>query len=250
MLSVSIIIRTMNERKGLSNLFDILHRQDYGGKKEVIVVDNESSDGTPELARKHGAKVLTIKRKYFGFPRAINMGADAAKEEIIVSLVGHALPFREDWLRIGVEHFHDSLVAGVYSPIAPSRKHNTFPEIMFYAPGYIWARLKESYSVHHVGMGVFGATNNAFRKELWLQHPFEEKYQLGGEDIKWAEWTLANGYKIICDYRFAVNHSHRLNWEGLIKQYKYWCELDNPTVFDQKRLSFRKDLKFNPKPWR
>ncbi len=250
MFNVSIIIRTMNEKEELSNLIDILHRQDYRGKKEVIVIDNESSDGTPELAQKRGAKVLTIKREYFCFPRALNMGVDAAKGEIIVSLVGHALPFREDWLRIGVEYFHDSLVAGVYSLIAPSRKHNTFPELMFYTPPYIWTKLKGPYSIRHAGMGVFGATNSTFRKELWLQHPFEEKYQLGGGDTKWAEWALANGYKIICDYRFAVNHSHRLNWEGLIRQCKYWYELNNPTVFDQKKLSFRKDLKFNPKPRR
>lgn len=238
-----MIIRTMNERDRLADLLIAIRNQDYIGKVETIVVDNESSDGTAQLALENGAKLITIRRQYFNFPLSLNKGAEAASGEILVCLVGHALPFRNNWLRCGLEHFSDPKVAGVYSPNIP-RKGCTLAETILYWPGYLIAKMRSPYRVSEVGMGVFGATNIALRRNLWQEHHFDEQYELGGEDGEWAGWAMSQGFQIVCDCRFAVRHSHGLGFSGLKKQFEYWSKLNKPTVFSREEFRFRKDLKF------
>ena len=241
-MSVSIIIRTLNEKERLGELLAVLQSQDYTGETEIIVVDNESTDGTAELAVASGARLVTIKREEFTFPHSMNLGAVAAKGDFLVYLVGHALPFRKDWLRHGLSHFSNPKVAGVYSPVIP-RKDCTWAETYFYWPNYLRAKWHGPYTVSGSGMGVFGATNIVIRRGLWQKHLFDERYELGGEDGEWAGWALAQGFKIVCDYRFAVRHSHGLDWQGLKKQLAYWNKLGGPTKFNRSEFSFRKELK-------
>lgn len=240
--SVSIVIRTLNERDRLVRLAMALLEQNFGNQ-EVVVVDNQSSDGTAEFVRNCGYKLVTVKRDEFSYPISLNRGLEAASNEIVVCLVGHALPFRTDWLLRGMQHFADPKVAGVYSPVIP-HKGCTLAEILFYWPGYLAAKWKGPHRVANGGMGVFGATNIAMRKSLWLQHHFDERFGLGGEDGEWAGWAMSQGYKIICDHRFAVRHSHGLGFRQLAKQFKYWSRLGGPTTFDRSELSFRDDLNF------
>jgi rhamnosyltransferase len=242
-MNVSLIIRTMNEVKHLAELLYVIRSQDYVGPMEIIVVDNESTDGTAELATANRANLVTIKRQSFTFPRSLNMGAEAAKGDILIYLVGHALPFRKDWLRNGVEHFVDPKVGGVYSPVIP-RKGASLAELLFYWPGYLIAKMRSPYRVRHGGIGVFGATNIALRRRLWLQHPFDERYELGGEDGRWASWVMSQKYQIVCDTHFAVRHSHGLGFSGLRQQVDYWSKLEKPSVFKKEEFSFRKDLTF------
>jgi glycosyltransferase involved in cell wall biosynthesis len=58
---------------------------------EVIVVDNDSTDRTAEVARSHGARV--IHEKIRGYGRAYKTGLIEAKGEIVVTLDGdHSYP--------------------------------------------------------------------------------------------------------------------------------------------------------------
>jgi len=244
MPKVSIIIRTLNESVQLFSLLDKLHSQVMFDQAEVIVVDNESTDGTVETALEHGARVVTIKRDEFSFPRSLNVGAEAAQGEILIFTVGHALPLGNDWLLASLEGLYDPIVAGVYAPVIP-HKGCSLAELFFYWPGYLWAKYRGPHAVTRTGMGVFGGTNMALRKELWLEHPFDERYGLGGEDGAWAAWAIRNrGLRLMCDTRFSVRHSHGFGWCGMRKQIAYWSRLGQPTVFDRKQLTFRKDLKF------
>src|SRR5688572_27598110 len=48
---------------------------------EIIVVDNNSSDGTAEIAKSFGVKVL--KQRHQGVVHARNLGFDSARAEIL-----------------------------------------------------------------------------------------------------------------------------------------------------------------------
>jgi glycosyltransferase involved in cell wall biosynthesis len=54
---LSIIITTKNEEKNLGNLLNSIKVQDFQDL-EIIVVDNNSSDATKEIAQKYGASVF------------------------------------------------------------------------------------------------------------------------------------------------------------------------------------------------
>lgn len=81
---MSVIIPTHNEAQAIGR---VLVDLPYALISEVIVVDSNSSDGTPEIAAKMGARVVQEPRR--GYGRACLTGLDAADgPDIIVFLDG------------------------------------------------------------------------------------------------------------------------------------------------------------------
>jgi glycosyltransferase involved in cell wall biosynthesis len=81
---VSVIIPTHNEAQGIGRVLADLHADLV---TEVIVVDNNSTDGTPDLARRMGARVIEESRR--GYGRACLTGlANAENPDVIVFLDG------------------------------------------------------------------------------------------------------------------------------------------------------------------
>jgi glycosyltransferase involved in cell wall biosynthesis len=81
---VSIIIPTRNEALSIAR---VLADIPAGSVTEVIVVDGNSTDGTPEIAAKLGARVLREPRR--GYGRACLTGlANASAPDIVVFLDG------------------------------------------------------------------------------------------------------------------------------------------------------------------
>lgn len=239
---ISIVVRTLNERGSAAALFSSLRAQRYPGEIQIIVVDNQSDDGTDELALRYGFDLVCLPRDQFSYPRSMNAGIDRALHEIVILTVGHALPLSENWITAAARHFKADDIAGVYSPVLPHKQHS-LAETLLYYPGYFMSKVKSPYEVKEVGSGVFGATNIALRRSLWHQHHFDERYGLGGEDTEWAKWALLNGKRIICDTDFCVRHSHHLGLIGVMKQVAYWNRLSQHTEFSYKALRFRRDLK-------
>jgi len=81
---VSVIIPTHNEAQAIARVLTDLP-SDF--VSEVLVVDSNSSDGTPEIARKMGARVIQEPRR--GYGRACLTGlANADSPEVVVFLDG------------------------------------------------------------------------------------------------------------------------------------------------------------------
>lgn len=78
--SISIIIPARNEEKNLKNLFNSLDKQTIK-VKEIIMVDDNSTDATPDIGRKYNAKVISLKslpEGWVGKSWACHNGAEAA----------------------------------------------------------------------------------------------------------------------------------------------------------------------------
>ena len=79
-ITYSLIIPAFNEEKFLPIIFESVKNQTEPFD-EIIVVDNNSKDGTAKVARKFGARVVHESKK--GIANARNAGAAAAKGEMI-----------------------------------------------------------------------------------------------------------------------------------------------------------------------
>src|SRR5436309_14320635 len=77
---VSVLIRVLNEEHALRRLFECLRVQKLDRPFEVVVIDNESDDGSANVARARGARVFTLPRSLFGYGRAINVGVKRSEE--------------------------------------------------------------------------------------------------------------------------------------------------------------------------
>lgn len=93
-MKISVVIPTYNEEKYIGKcLQSVLDQEEK--PDEIIVVDNNCTDKTVEIARKLGAKI--VKEKKQGMIYARNAGFDAAKSEIIARTDADAIPPR-DWI--------------------------------------------------------------------------------------------------------------------------------------------------------
>ena len=81
----SIVIRTLNEAVYLDDLLVMIAKQKTQGlTHEVVLIDSGSSDGTVEIARRHGCRITTITKQEFSFGRSLNRGCDFAGGDILV----------------------------------------------------------------------------------------------------------------------------------------------------------------------
>jgi len=83
-MSISAIVPVWNGRELVERLLDTLDAQTFP-VDELLVVDNGSTDGAPELARRRGAQVIAMGRNC-GFARAVNRGIAASRSEWIAVL--------------------------------------------------------------------------------------------------------------------------------------------------------------------
>jgi len=142
--SVSVIIPVLN---GASTIGDTLagltHQLASPCDTEIIVVDNGSSDGTPDLVQKFPVTLLGEPKR--GPSAARNRGLYAARGEIIAYLDADTLPTRR-WLVEIVSPFLDPeihLVAGRlmgYRPETPAEK--------FYSRFYVDREQKDASATH------------------------------------------------------------------------------------------------------
>lgn len=99
-VSVSVIIRTLNESRYLGDLLSAI-----GGQRteninlETVVIDSGSADDTVKIAEAHGAKLTFINKQEFTFGRSLNRGCEFSTGEILVFISGHCVPSDQFWLQ-------------------------------------------------------------------------------------------------------------------------------------------------------
>lgn len=100
---VSVVIPAYNEEKYLPGCLESLRKQEFDmNKVEIIVVDNNSTDGTAKVAGKYGVRLLRESRKGIGFAR--NAGFKAANAEIIATTDADTI-LPTNWVKIISEEF-------------------------------------------------------------------------------------------------------------------------------------------------
>src|SRR4051794_13293539 len=157
-MQASIVIRARDEAAGIGRTLDRLAEQT--ADHEVIVVDSGSRDGTPEIARGHGARVIELAAERFTYGRALNAGCAEAGAPVIVALSAHALPPDGRWLDRVLACFDEARVACVYGE---SRGEDGAP-----------LRAAVAQDAEMLERNPFWGYSNsagAFRAELWRERP-------------------------------------------------------------------------------
>jgi len=197
---VSVIIRTYNEEKWISECIKKIEAQEFKGGVEILVVDSESIDSTVKLAEKYNVKVIKIPKAEFTYGRALNLGSKNAKGKYLVYVSAHCIPKSNKWLSSLISNFKND-VAGVYGPQFPHPKASLFQRRrMSFFVG------KEKI-IHQKPPVFFSNSNCALPKNLWKRNPINEQVSFR-EDKLWANEMLSRKYKIIYEPLAGVYHFH------------------------------------------
>src|SRR5271169_5858114 len=89
---VTVLIDTYNHERFIEDAIVSVLEQDYlAGDVEILVVDDGSTDRTPEIVRKFAPRVRLLRKANGGQASAFNAGISEARGEIVAFLDG------DDW---------------------------------------------------------------------------------------------------------------------------------------------------------
>jgi GT2 family glycosyltransferase len=245
--SVSVVVRAFNEASQLELLCEDIRRQVFGSAVEVVVVDNGSSDNTPQVAKHYGAEVVTLPQAEFTYPKSLNLGMEAASNDVVFVTVAHANLSNIYNLHAGARHFSKSEnIAGAYGINLPNAGASTFDRWRTVVGTNLYFA-RPAQPVMEAGLGVLSSTGSMISKRVWRElGRFDEHYGHGGEDMALARMMLKNGYDIVQEPALAIHHSHPLGTLDSIKQLGYWRQIQKPVQFDRQELLRRRpDLRAN-----
>ncbi len=122
MNSISVVIATYNRASLLGATLDRLSRQAYEPGDEVIVVDNGSTDATPQVialaAQRFPVRLLAMHEARNGKGPALNAGIAAARGSIL-ALTDDDVLVANDWIATIHEIFADPSIALVGGRVDP-----------------------------------------------------------------------------------------------------------------------------------
>lgn len=194
----SVIVRCRDERETLIRTLTTLREQT--SRPEIIVVDSGSIDGSLDVARRLGDRVVEMAPEAFTYGRSLNIGAGAASTPIHFALSAHCFApthWVERALALYEDHADVAAVNGIQTFSDGSPVTSTFLQDAAHARADPW----------------WGFSNHAssWRASVWADFPFDESMDYA-EDREWAWRVTAAGWRIAYDPRLWVDMSH--SWKG------------------------------------
>jgi glycosyltransferase involved in cell wall biosynthesis len=197
-----VVIRAKNEARFIGETLAAIFDTAALPPRQVVVVDSGSTDGTQAIVESFPTRLIRITPDEFTYGYALNLGVANVDAEIVATLSAHSLPANPDWLRSLVVPFSSPRVAGVYGRQLP-RQNATLLELL----GMRLTGVLSDTPRLLDRRPLFSNANGAFRRSLWLEHPFDERVG-GAEDIAWVRTMQERGYLIAYEPTAPVYHSH------------------------------------------
>ena len=105
--SLSVIIPSYNSKSTIFRTIDTIRASDYPGEKEIIVVDDGSSDGSRELlAKTEGIRVI-LQEKNGGKAKALNTAIPHTKGEFVACVDSDSYPEPDVFRHMADTLMHD-----------------------------------------------------------------------------------------------------------------------------------------------
>jgi GT2 family glycosyltransferase len=197
---VSVVVCTYNGSRTIGETLARVGEVDYPDF-EVIVVDDGSTDATPEIVTRHPVRVIRTENR--GLSSARNTGFRAALGDIVAYIDDDAYP-DPHWLRYLVQAFHEGDWACVGGPNLVPASDPPLAQAVANAPGGPVHVLITDQEAEHVP-----GCNMAFRRdELLRVGGFDPRFRTAGDDVDIC-WRIQDGGRKICYHPGALVWHHR-----------------------------------------
>jgi len=208
-MDITLIFPAYNEEAYIGASIDAAKKYSHGKLKEIIVVDNASTDKTADVARAHGARVVYEARK--GLTSARQAGFEATSSELIAYLDADTL-ITPQWIDIIERTFRER--PDIVSLSGP-RRHFGTAWYRRWMLNTIWVVAPLTYYV--VGYMILGGNFVAKRSVIAQIGGFDRSIAFYGEDTDLAR-RLSNIGKTLFKMNFYVYASaRRYDNEGMFK---------------------------------
>jgi len=226
MVDISVVVPVYNGERTIQKTIEALLSQKTEKSYEVIVVNDGSTDETPNIIKNYPIKVIT--QKNAGPSAARNTGWEAASGEIVAFTDSDCVPV-QGWIEAIVKHFEDPSVGGVGGTY---KTENTGSILATY--------IGEDIRFRHDRLGkeieATGTFSAAFRKKL-LERVcgFDETYKKAtAEDFDLCFAIRKTGHKIIYEPEAIVGHYHKERFFKYIKT-QFWYSVWRVYLYNKYR---------------
>lgn len=214
---LSIIVPVRNGADSIGSCLTSLAAADYpADRREIVVVDNGSTDRTAEIVRGFPVRYVTAPERR-GAPAARNVGIRAAQGEILAFTDADCV-VTKGWLRAIARAFERPDVGAVageilpYPPRTPAERYAS--RVRHLSPQRYLARPRLPFAVF---------ANLAFRREVFDRIGLlDEKLFQGDSTDFCTRFLRGTGSKLEYVPQAVVFHRHRATtWDFLAQQWNY-----------------------------
>ena len=210
-MSVSVILPTLDAACEIAALLTALKGQTRP-PDEILVVDSASTDGTADLVRPHGARVISIPRSQFDHGGTRDAALRETTGEFVLFLTQDALPADECYIEHLLKPFADERVAaasGRQLPRPDARPYvRAVQQYRYPAQSQVWGaedRQALGIRAYHLSDVCSAYRRSAYKAVGGFPHPLPTN-----EDMLIAAAFLDSGYRLAYCADAAVVHSHDL----------------------------------------
>jgi glycosyltransferase involved in cell wall biosynthesis len=228
-MKISVVIPAYNEEDSLPETIRAVLAQDHPDY-EVIVVDNASTDRTPEVAGMFPVKVVHEARK--GLLWAREAGRLAAVGEIIANIDADCLP-DVDWLSRAVVHFDSPRIIAVSGPYDYYDGGKIFRSSSLLTQRYVYKAMSAFLQAQGIkGGAVLIGGNNLIRASvLEKAGGYNTDLTFYGEDTDTAKRVSKHGRIVFSPKLSMKTSARRFKAEGTVPlMLKYWYHFFKHTV--------------------
>ena len=209
---VSFVVPAYNSERTIGKCIESVLSQDVG--KEVIVVDDGSSDGTPGIIRGFGRKVEFIGQKNAGPASARNAGLRKANGKF-VAFVDADVSLPRDWAKNAISLMQKRKASAVGGPGVSPEKNAVAQSLNLLLYGK--SGQKDAYVNSLATMDVM------YRRDALAGMEFDTSFtSSSGEDPDLNFRLVKKGHRLLYSPGLWVHHDHPTTLGGIMRKwYKY-----------------------------
>jgi len=218
---VSVVVPVKDGARYLGAVLAAVAGQEVEAEVEILVIDSGSSDGSREIARRAGARVVEIAPEEFGHGRTRNLGMELARGERVAFLTQDATPASPSWLAA----LSAALDAGedvglAFGPHLP--RPDTSPAVAreleeFFAGMGAEAVVQRAGAAPEGPAAFFSNVNSCVERACWEAVRFRDVAY--AEDQAFARDALAAGWAKAYAPEAGVLHAHDYPWAQFMRRY-------------------------------
>jgi GT2 family glycosyltransferase len=209
---------------------------------EVIVVDNNSTDGTPEYLREAENSLpnlhAILNDTNLGFAASSNIGLQRATGDYLVLLSNDTVVTR-GWLSTLIRHLHVNREIGLVGPVTNSIGNEAKVDVNYtslddmpdWAADFVQRHVGKVFSIPKLAMFCVAMRRAVFEKV----GPLDEQFGLGlFEDDDYTLRVKAEGFRVVCAADAFVHHFGQASFRKLVENGQY------QGLFDENRRRFER----------